>query len=287
MFAIIGIVFSLFCTFLGFYLHGGSFGVFVEAWTEFVVIIGAGIGIFVGSNGIGGVKLAISAFIHMLKPTPYTKPAYLDLLVMLYKFFTLSRTEGVLALESHIEDPHKSPILSSNPAFLHNHHAIDFFCDTMKVVVTGGVQPHDLADMMEKDLDAAHAEENLSPDALQGIGDALPAVGIVACVLGVIITMGHIGGEASEIGKAIGSALVGTLLGVMVAYLVVTPIVKAMQAQVRAAGQYMNCIRNAIECGVRGDPPMTAVEMARRNIEPGVRPSFSEMTVAIKERGKK
>ncbi len=286
MFVVIGIAFGIICTFTGFLLHGGSMMVFVAAWTEFIVIIGAAIGIFIGSNGMAGTKQALTACVHLLKSDPYTRESYLDLLIMLYKVFSISRTEGMLVLESHLEEPEKSSILSTNHSFLHNHHARDFFCDTMKVVVTGGVEPHQLAELMDADLESSHASEARAPDAMQAIADALPAVGIVACVLGIIVTMGHIGGAASEIGMAIGNALVGTFLGVMVAYVVVNPVVKALQLRNGSAGQYLSCIRNAIECGARGEPPMNAVEFARRNIDPEVRPTFAEVNKAVKERGK-
>jgi chemotaxis protein MotA len=199
----------------------------------------------------------------------------------------LARTDGLLAIESHIEEPEKSSILSANKSFMANHHAVEFFCDTMKILVTGGVQPHDLADMMEQDLDAVHAEENQVPDALQVSADGMPAIGIVACVLGVIITMGHIGGEASEIGAAIGNALVGTFLGVLIAYVMMSPLVKGLSQRIRTEGMYLTCIRHAIARGARGDPPSSSLEFARRNIDPSVRPTFSEMDKAIKERGKK
>jgi chemotaxis protein MotA len=287
MMAFIGIFFALGCTFAGYLLHGGSMMVFVVAWTEYIVIVGAGIGAFLGANGMALTKQSIAAVLHLLKPANFGKKEYEDLLIMMYKIFSLARTDGLLAIESHIEEPEKSPILSANKSFIHNHHAVTFFCDTMKILVTGGVQPHDLADMMEQDLDVMHAEETQVPDALQALGDAFPAIGIVACVLGVIITMGHIGGEASEIGAAVGNALVGTFLGVLLAYVVVAPVVKAIQIRIRLEGQYLTCIRHAIARGARGDPPSSSMEFARRNIDPSNRPSFSEMDKAVKERGKK
>lgn len=286
MYAVIGIFFGMVCTLAGYLLHGGHMMVFVAAWTEFLVIIGAGIGIFVGSNGLPLVKRSLRDMLGLLKPQKLDQETYTELLLMLYKIFSLARAEGLLALEGHIEDPHKSNILSANHVFIHNHHATDFFCDTMKVVVTGGVQPHDLSEMMEVDLETTHSEETQVPDAVQNMSDALPAVGIVACVLGVIITMGHIGGDASEIGHAIGGALVGTLLGVLIAYVVANPIARALSLKVRADGQYLNCIRKAIESSARGESPVNSVEFARRNIDPSVRPSFSDMSKIIKERGR-
>ena len=287
MFTYIGIAFGLMCTFAGYLLHGGSMMVFVVAWTEYIVIIGAGLGMYLGSNGLVMTKQTVAALLGLLKPAKFGKQEYEDLLIMIYKLFSLARTDGLLAIESHIEDPEKSTILSANKSFMANHHAVEFFCDTMKILVTGGVQPHDMADMMEQDLDTMHAEEMQIPDALQTSADGMPAIGIVACVLGVIITMGHIGGEASEIGAAIGNALVGTFLGVLIAYVVMSPMVKGLTQRIRMEGLYLTCIRHAIARGARGDPPSTSLEFARRNIDPSVRPSFSEMDKAIKERGKK
>ena len=287
MFTFFGIAFGLACTFAGYLLHGGSMMVFVVAWTEYIVIIGAGIGMYLGSNGMALTKQTIAQIMHLMKPAKFGKQEYEDLLIMIYKLFSLARTDGLLAIESHIEEPEKSTILSANKSFMANHHAVEFFCDTMKILVTGGVQPHDLADMMEQDLDAVHAEENQVPDALQVSADGMPAIGIVACVLGVIITMGHIGGEASEIGAAIGNALVGTFLGVLIAYVMMSPLVKGLSQRIRMEGMYLTCIRHAIARGARGDPPSSSLEFARRNIDPSVRPTFSEMDKAIKERGKK
>jgi chemotaxis protein MotA len=287
MFTFFGIAFGLACTFAGYLLHGGNMMVFVIAWTEYIVIIGAGIGMYLGSNGMVLTKQTFAQIAHLMKPAKFGKQEYEDLLIMIYKLFSLARTDGLLAIESHIEEPEKSSILSANKSFMANHHAVEFFCDTMKILVTGGVQPHDLADMMEQDLDAVHAEENQVPDALQVSADGMPAIGIVACVLGVIITMGHIGGEASEIGAAIGNALVGTFLGVLIAYVMMSPLVKGLSQRIRTEGMYLTCIRHAIARGARGDPPSSSLEFARRNIDPSVRPTFSEMDKAIKERGKK
>ena len=287
MFTFFGIAFGLACTFAGYMLHGGNMMVFVIAWTEYIVIIGAGIGMYLGSNGMALTKQTFAQIAHLMKPAKFGKQEYEDLLIMIYKLFSLARTDGLLAIESHIEEPEKSSILSANKSFMANHHAVEFFCDTMKILVTGGVQPHDLADMMEQDLDAVHAEENQVPDALQVSADGMPAIGIVACVLGVIITMGHIGGEASEIGAAIGNALVGTFLGVLIAYVMMSPLVKGLSQRIRTEGMYLTCIRHAIARGARGDPPSSSLEFARRNIDPSVRPTFSEMDKAIKERGKK
>lgn len=282
MFTVISIIIGLILVMTGYLLHGGSLMVFAHAWTEFITILGGALGIFLAANGMKVVKMSIAQILNLLKPDPYTKQEFLNLLVMLYQILNVARREGLLGIEPHLEDPHKSTILGQNKLFIHNHHASHFFCDTMKVIVSGGVKPHDLADMMEMDLDAMHSEENLVPDAIYNAGDAMPAVGICACVLGVIITLGKIGGEASVLGNAIGLALVGTFVGILFAYIVFFPFSKALGARVRIEGQYLNCIKHAIFSFARGEAPMTCVEFARRNIDPSNRPGFSEMETAAK-----
>ena len=159
-----------------------------------------------------------------------------------------------------------------------------FFCDTMKVILTGAVGPHDLSEMMELDLEIAHAEARVPAEAVQTVGDAMPAFGIVAAVLGVIITMGKIGGEAAEIGHSVAGALVGTFLGVLLSYGLFGPIARAMELRLKSEEQYMNCLRFALFSFARGESPITCVEFARRNIEPNVRPGFVEMEKVVKEK---
>ena len=171
-------------------------------------------------------------------------------------------------MEEHVEHPEKSPILSKNQVFVHDHHAAHFFCDTMKLIMGGGVTPHDLSDMMETDLENMHKEEHLIPDSVQNAADAMPAVGIVACVLGVMITMGKIGGDPKDIGHAVAIALVGTFLGILISYVMVAPFSRALTQRMAIQSQYMNCIRAALFSFARGEAPVTCVEFARRNIEP-------------------
>jgi chemotaxis protein MotA len=219
----------------------------------------------------------------LLKPDPYTKDTYMDLLKMMYTLFNVARKEGLLGLEQHIENPETSDIIGKYPTFTANHHALSFFCDTMKVILTGAVGPHDLSEMMEIDLDTAHAEMKLPQEALQTVGDAMPGFGIVAAVLGIIVTMGKIGGEPGEIGKSVAAALVGTFLGILMAYGIFAPMARAIELRLKSEGQYMACIRYALFSFARGESPITCVEFARRNVEPSVRPGFTEMEKAVKE----
>lgn len=282
MFTIIGIVIGLVATIVGYTMHGGQMGVLIQV-NELVILGGAGFGIFLGSNGIATLKATIKALTGLMKPG-LTKQDYIDLLRMMYLLFTVARKEGLLGLEKHAEDPENSDIIKKFPSFLKNHHAVHFFCDTMKVILTGAVGPHDLSEMMELDLEVAHAEEMIPSDAIQNVADAMPAVGIVAAVLGIIITMGKIGGEASAIGESVGASLVGTFLGIFLGYVIFAPMSKSIANRVHSGGQYLTCIRYALFSFARGESPITCVEFARRNVDPSVRPGFIELEQAVKQK---
>ncbi len=283
MFTIIGIVVVLAATMVGYTMHGGNIGVLIQI-NELIILFGAGFGSFLAANGMKCLTATIQTVMGLLKPDPYTKGAYSDLLKMMYQLFNVARKEGLLGLEKHIEEPEKSDIINKFPTFLGNHHAVHFFCDTMKVILTGAVGPHDLAEMMELDLEIAHKEAHGPAEAIQTVGDAMPGFGIVAAVLGVIITMGKIGGEAAEIGHSVAAALVGTFLGILLAYGIFAPLSRAIDIRLGSEGQYLNCIRFALFSFARGESPITCVEFARRNIEPSVRPGFAEMEKAVKEK---
>lgn len=276
MFQIIGLVVVLGSVILGYTMHHGKLGVLWQP-TEFIIIGGAGLGSFIMANPPAVMKASLAASMALLKPNPFTKKAYGELLQALFEVFQTARKDGLIALEAHIEDPTKSTIFSKYPGFLHHHHAVVFLCDTLKVLLTGAVEDHHLAEILDLDLERLHEEEHQVPSAITTMGDAMPGFGIVAAVLGVVITMGSIGGAASEIGNKVAAALVGTFLGILLAYGMIGPFAKAIEARQRAEGQYMSCIRTALLSFARGDAPMTCVEFARRNIEPADRPTFAEL----------
>lgn len=283
MMVIVGIIFALVCVFGGYILHHGSMVVFVVAWTEYIIIGGGAIGIFIASNGMGVTKRAIAQVLELLKPDPFVdKAEYMKLLVMMYQLFSVARRDGLLGLEPHMEDPAKSNIISKNHTFLHHHHCTAFFCDTMKVIISGGVAPHDLAEMMEIDIDSSKAEAHVVPESISMVGDAMPAVGICACVLGVVITMDQIGGDAKVLGKSVAVALVGTFLGVFAAYFLVAPVARAISMRHRGEENYILAMKHALFSFARGESPITCVEFARRQLDPSIRPGFSEMEKALK-----
>jgi chemotaxis protein MotA len=260
----------------GFIMSHGHVGVLIQP-NEFIVIGGAAGGAFLISNPISVVKGSFAAVLGLLKPNPYNEKSYGELLKVLYDVFQKARKDGLVGLEAHIEDPHKSDIFKKYAFFSHHHHAMSFLCDTLKVLLTGTVENHNLAEILDMDLEKMHEEEHQIPGALSSVGDGLPGFGIVAAVLGVVITMGSIGGSAAAIGEHVAAALVGTFLGILLSYGVVNPMAKAIENRQRSEGVYMMCIRTALLAFARGDAPMTCVEFARRNIEPVDRPTFAEL----------
>lgn len=276
MIVIVGLIIVFGCVIGGYVMHHGQMGVLWQP-SEFIIIGGAGLGAMVAANPPAVVKAIFAQLLGLIKPNPFGPKAYAELLQVLYEVFQKARKDGLVGLESHIEDPSKSDIFSRYPSFLGNHHAVSLLCDTLKVLLTGAVEDHNLAEILDMDLEKHHHELMKVPHAVTNVGDAMPGFGIVAAVLGVIITMGSIGGEASEIGAKVAAALVGTFLGILLAYGLLGPIAKAMEARIEAENDYMLCIRTALLSFARGDAPMTAVEFSRRNIEPHERPSFAEL----------
>ncbi len=276
MFVIVGLIVVFGSILFGFTMHHGHIVVLLQ-WSEFVIIGGAAGGAFLVSNPMTVVVGSIKSSLALLKPNPYSEKAYAELLQVLYDVFQKARKDGLVGLETHIEEPDKSEIFKKYPFFRAHHHALPFLCDTLKVLLTGAVEDHHLSEILDLDLERQHEEARAIPVAMSKIGDALPGFGIVAAVLGVVITMASIGGTASEIGEKVAAALVGTFLGILLSYGVVNPLASAIEARLRAESDYMSCIRTALLAFARGDAPMTCVEFARRNIEPVERPTFAEL----------
>jgi len=267
----------------GYVMHHGEIAVLIQP-NEFVILGGAAIGTLIIANPPSVLKACVAQTMGLLKPNPYGAAAYAELLQVLYEVFQKARKDGLVGLEAHIEEPEKSDIFTKYPSFLGNHHAVSLLCDTLKVLLTGTVEDHNLADILDVDIEKHHHEGMLVPHAITTVGDAMPGFGIVAAVLGVIITMGSIGGAASEIGEKVAAALVGTFLGILLAYGMFGPLAKAMEGRLHAEHDYLLCIRTALLAFARGDAPMTAVEFSRRNIEPHERPSFAELEAMTRKK---
>ncbi len=281
MFVIIGIVVVFGSIITGYVMHHGNLAVLVQP-TEFIIIVGAAVGSLLVANPLHLTISVMKGALATLSGSKVKKESFVDVLKLLYELFQLAKKEGLIALEQHIENPTSSAIISKYPSFLANHHAVEFLCDTLKVVLNGGVPAHDLEDLMELDLETAHHEALLLPAALNTVGDAFPGLGIVAAVLGVIITMGEIDKPPEVIGNSVAAALVGTFLGVLMSYGVVGPLAKNMEHMVAADHRYLVCIKAAILAFAKGAPSVVAVEYGRRAIESHDRPTFQETEEAVK-----
>jgi chemotaxis protein MotA len=285
VFIALGLVIVFGSIFVGYTMHGGAIAVLIQV-SEFIIIGGAGFGALLIANKPAVVKQMMRDVIALLKPNPFNRAAYTELLQVLFEIFYAARRDGLVGIESHIESPQTSELFRKYPKFCANHHAVDFLSDTMKVLLTGAVEDHHLSEILDLDLERHHSQSLAVPGALHRVADAMPGFGIVAAVLGVIITMGHIGGSPEEIGHSVAAALVGTFLGILLAYGVLSPLASAVENRAHGEDSYMKCIRTAVLSFARGDPPITSVEFARRNIEPEDRPSFAELENLTRKRNK-
>src|ERR1700730_1809103 len=276
MFSIIGILLVFACVIIGFLMEKGKLLVLVQP-AELVTIGGAAIGTVLAANPLHILKKMIAGLLGILKGSPFSKQRYVDTLKMIFDLFAKSRKEGAIAIESDVEDPEKSPIFSRYPAFLGDHHARDFVCDTMRMAITGGVNPFDVDQMMDLDMEVHHHSANQPNQALNTVADALPGLGIVAAVLGVVVTMGSLGGPPEEIGRKVAAALVGTFLGILLCYGMVGPLAANMAKGVEDEHSYYSVLRVALISFIKGFPPIMAVEVARRSIPSACRPTSSEM----------
>lgn len=282
MFVIIGIV-VVFGALLGGFLMAGGNPLTLLVIPEYVIIIGAAVGSLLIANPLPVLKKIINGILGTFKGPRVNKQAYLELMKMMYEIFQFAKREGLIALEQHIENPTQSSIISKYPSFLANHHAVDFFCDTLKVVLSGGVPAHDLEDLMDMDIEALEREEEIPPASLQVMADAFPGLGIVAAVIGIIITMGSISEGAEAVGHHVASALVGTFLGVLMSYGLFGPLASQMAKIVAKEGKYLVAIKAGLLSFAKGAPAMVAIEYARRSIDPENRPSFRETEEAVKK----
>jgi chemotaxis protein MotA len=282
MFAIIGFLVVLGAVVGGYLMEHGKIAVLMQP-AELVIIGGAAIGTLLIANPLSILTQILKGIVGVLKGSPYTKARYLDTLKMLSALFKHARKNGMMQLEEDVENPQKSKVFLKFPLFLGNHHAVSFVCDTLRMAISGSVQPFDLDQMMELDMDVHHHEASKPIAALSTVADALPGLGIVAAVLGVVVTMGALGGPPEEIGHKVAAALVGTFLGILLCYGFLGPLALNMTSSNEAEGDYLRCLRQGIVAFVKGSAPVLAVEFARRSIPGHVRPSFQEVEAA--ERG--
>lgn len=284
MFVIIGILVVVGGIIGGYLMEHGELAVLWQP-AELVIIGGAAIGTLLIANPLPVVIGIFKSVLGALKPSPYNSKFYLETLKMLNDLFVHARKNGMVKLEADVEEPDKSPIFSKYPAFVKNHHAVHFVCDTLRMAISGGVGAFEIDQMMEMDMEVHHHEAGIPVGAISAVADALPGLGIVAAVLGIVITMGALGGPPEEIGHKVGAALVGTFLGILMCYGFLGPIASYLTKMNDAEGEYYKVLRMAVISFIKGAAPILAVETARRMIPPHERPSFKDMEKACKGGG--
>jgi chemotaxis protein MotA len=284
MFSILGILVVFGAVIGGFLMEKGKLLVLVQP-SELVIIGGAAIGTILVANPMPTIIRIFRSVFKVLGGNPYGKAYYLESLKMLNDIFQFARKSGMAKLEEDVENPEKSATFSKYPKMLKDHHLLHFVCDTLRMAVSGVVPPHDLDALLENDIDVHHHEQMVPVRALSTVADALPGLGIVAAVLGVVITMGALSGPPEQIGEKVGAALVGTFLGILLSYGVVAPLAANIEKIVDSGSQFYQVMRAGLMAFAKGMAPSIAVEFARRAIPHEVRPTFKEMEAACKGGG--
>jgi len=279
MFFIVGILIVLGAVFGAYGVHG-DMGVLWQP-LEFIIILGGGLGAFIIANPKKVLSGSAKSFGTLLKGPKYKKDHYAELLSVLFSVFKLAKSKGDLALESHVENPHESTLFGAFPMFQADHHAVEFLCDYLRLLTLGANTPHEVEAVMDEELEIHHDELHQIAAAIQNFADAVPALGIVAAVLGVIVTMGSITEPPEILGGLIAAALVGTFFGIFMSYGVLAPIASSLGHIYRADSHYMQCIKIALMGHMQGYAPQVSVEFARKSLAGDMRPTFAEVEEAI------
>ena len=281
MFALIGVVVVFGAVIAGFLMEKGHLLVLLQP-AEMVTSGGAALGTLLIANPLHVLKAMIAAVLGVLGSSKFGKDRYLSALRMIFELFTKIRKQGLIGAEMDVEKPGESEIFKNYPEFLKDHHVQAFICDTLRTAITGGVEPFDMDQMMELDMEVQHHQAMMPIASLGAVADALPGLGIVAAVLGVVITMGALEGPPKEIGEKVAAALVGTFLGILMCYGVVGPLAASMTKAAEEHNCYLHVLRVMMLSFLKGSAPILAVEMGRRAIPEHVRPSFDEMEKSCK-----
>jgi chemotaxis protein MotA len=281
MVVIVGCILVVACVLGGFTISGGHIGALIHP-AEILTIGGAAFGAMVVMAPVKVLKDLVSSIIQALKGSPFSKAAYNELFQTMYEFFRLARREGLLALEPHLSDPHHSTILQKYPTVHRNHHVVEFICGSIAPVMDGSVTPQQLPTLLEAELKTLEEEHHAPLSVLSKTADALPGFGIVAAVLGIVITMGAIDGPVEEIGHKVGAALVGTFLGILLSYGFLGPLATKLEFQGAAEIMYFRAIATMVQGFAENQPPKVVLEMARRGLGREVRPSQDELEALLK-----
>jgi len=284
MFSIIGILVVVGAVVGGYLMEKGNLLVLMQP-AELVMIGGAAIGTVLIANPPSLLSSILKGIMGVFKGSRYTKQWHLNSLKLLYELCDQARRAGLASLEAEVDDPTKSKAFSAQPAILKDHHITSFICDTLRSMMVGGMEPFDIDQMLENDIDVHHHEATEPIGSLTSVADSLPGLGIVAAVLGVVITMGALGGKPEEIGHKVAAALVGTFLGILMCYGFISPLASNMSKTAESERAYYHMLRVTLTAFNKGVPPLLAVEMGRRAVPGHARPKFEEVEGSCRNRG--
>lgn len=283
MFAIIGLFTVIGAVAGGYLMAGGNLSVLWQP-AELVIILGAAVGTFLIASPVQVIKQTLKGFASAFTAKAPGKNEYIQLLRVLYDLLQLAKHEGIIALESHANNPAQSSIFTPYPFVVKNHHILHFICDNIKTYAMAGMEAHEFESIMDIDIDTLHEEELVPAGAINKFGDSMPALGIVACVLGVVLTMGHIDQPPEVLGHHIGAALVGTFFGILTAYGFVAPFAANVEHQARDQHSLFMVAKTALMSFAQGWAPVLALEAARRAIPSSTRPSFEELENIVRKK---
>jgi chemotaxis protein MotA len=281
MIIVIGIAVVFICVFGGFAIGGGHMGVLVHP-NELLIIGGGAIGALIIMSPRKVLMDIVKGLMTCLKGAPHDRAAYEDLLKVLYELFMLGRRNGMIALEEHVLDPQNSSIFKKYPGFLENHHAVEFLCGGLRPIIDGKIKPDQLRLLLDAEINQLEVEHHAPVNVLTRTADAMPGFGIVAAVLGIIITMASISGPVEEIGVEVAAALVGTFLGILLAYGLLAPLALNLEFNGAAELDFTRCIAACVTAFANGMAPVTAVELGRRGMSSELRPTADELEEMFK-----
>ncbi len=282
MLLIVGALIVTVCVVGGYIAMGGKIAVLIQP-LELVIIGGGAFGAFVIANTKTVLKASFKAAMGLLKPPRHDKEGFLELLTLLFAIFKLAQSKGMLALEQHVENPDESTLFEQFPRFSSNEHAVTFMCDYLRLMTLGSDKAHEMEALMDEEIETNHKDELEIAEAINKVAEGLPALGIVAAVLGVIKTMGSITEPPEVLGHLIGGALVGTFLGVLLSYGFVGPMAQSLKGRANTDVKYYTCIKAGLLAYMQGYAPAVAVEFARKTLFAHERPSFYEVEEAVQE----
>jgi chemotaxis protein MotA len=285
MFVIVGYIVVFICVFGGYALAGGKFGVLIKAApVELFIICGSALGAFLISNNGKTIKSVFKTLPTLIKGSKYTKDRYMELLSLLYEILQKARKEGLMAIESDVESPDDSELFGQYPNIQSDHHLVEFITDYLRMMVSGNLNAHEIENLIDSEIETHHQEAHAPQAAIQGVGDGLPAFGIVAAVLGVVKTMASVGQPPAVLGGMIAGALVGTFLGILLAYGFVSPLASLLGQKGEEASKELECVKITLLASMQGYAPQIAIEFGRKVLFSTERPSFSELEEHVKQK---